>query len=77
MIAFEVEEAGCSGCVARVREALAPLGAVHAVEIDAAEDRATVRMDKAEEDEIARALVSASEGSGHAYRIRPGSLRAA
>jgi copper chaperone CopZ len=77
VITFEVEEAGCSSCAARVRDALSPLAAVYAVEIDETADRATVRMDDAQEGEIATALAGASEGSGHSYRVSPGSIQPA
>lgn len=75
MIEFEVEQAGCSSCATRVREALSPLATVHAVEIEETADVASVRMDAATQDDVARALASASAGSGHEYRVRPGSWR--
>jgi copper chaperone CopZ len=75
---FEVEQAGCPSCAARVREALAPLATVHGVEIDADADTATVRLDdgaKISEQAVNRALREFSEGSGHSYRVKPGSWR--
>jgi copper chaperone CopZ len=75
---FEVQEAGCASCAARVREALAPLATVHAIEIDAERDRATVRVDlqpDISESDINRVLDEASAGSGHSYRVEPGSWR--
>ena len=77
-VVFEVEEAGCSSCAQLVRDALEPLGTVLAVEVDEAVDRATVWLagsGEVEEPEVARALASASDGAGHAYRVRPGSWR--
>jgi len=73
---FEVEEAGCASCAQLVRGALEPLGAVLSVEVDEAADRATVSLApgrEVTEQEVARALATASEGVGHAYRVRPGS----
>lgn len=75
-ITFVVEEAGCDSCAALVRDALEPLGEVASVEIDEAADCASVRLVPArplEEAEIAAALAEASEGTGHAYRVQPGS----
>ena len=42
-VLFEVEQAGCPSCAARVRAALAPLGTVSEVAIDEQADQATVR----------------------------------
>jgi hypothetical protein len=75
---FAVEEAGCDSCATRVREALTPLVTVHAIEIDAERDRATVRVDPEpaiSESDINRVLGEASAGSGHSYRVEPGSWR--
>ena len=75
---FEVEQAGCASCAARVRRALADLAPVAEIEIDEDEDTATVRLApgaSASEDEVNRALADASHGSGHAYRVKPGSWR--
>jgi copper chaperone CopZ len=75
-VTFEVEEAGCSSCASRVRSALAPLGAVQEIAIDEQADAATVRVaGPISEDAVSDALASASEGSGHTYRVRPGSWR--
>lgn len=74
---FVVEEAGCDSCAALVRDALEPLGEVRSLEIDEAADLATVSLVSVrplEEAEIAAALADASEGTGHAYRVQPGSL---
>lgn len=76
-ITFVVEEAGCDSCAALVRDALEPLGEVRSLEIDEVADLATVSLMPArplEEAEIAAALAEASEGTGHAYRVQPGSL---
>jgi copper chaperone CopZ len=77
-VSFVVSEAGCESCAALVREALEPLGEVESVEIDEAADEATVVLagPAASEHEVAAALVGASAGTGHAYRVRPGSWRA-
>jgi copper chaperone CopZ len=77
-VVFEVEEAGCSSCAARVRDALAPLASVEAVEIDEAADMATVRVSPdggLDESAVNGALAEASRGAGHAYRVKPGSWR--
>jgi hypothetical protein len=77
-LVFEVEEAGCPSCAARVSEALAPLARVDAVEIDETADRATVRVSpdrELSERTVNDVLADASEGAGHAYRVRPGSWR--
>jgi copper chaperone CopZ len=73
---FEVEQAGCASCAARVRAALTTLTTVHEVAIDAENDTATVRIDSGldlSERAVNQALRDASEGSGHAYRVKPGS----
>ncbi len=75
---FEVEQAGCESCAARVRSALDPLVTVAAIEIDEEADAAMVRLapgTDATEDDVNRALLEASQGSGHAYRVKPGSWR--
>jgi copper chaperone CopZ len=75
-VVFEVEQAGCPSCAARVRDALAALGAVGAIDIDEEADEATVRLTvepSVGEDEVNRALLGASHGSGHGYRVKPGS----
>lgn len=73
-LVFEVEQAGCASCAERVREALAPLGTVGEIVIDEAADSATVRLASgATVDDVNRALLEVSHGSGHAYRVKPGS----
>jgi hypothetical protein len=77
-VSFEVEQAGCASCAARVRGALAPLLEISALKIDESLDAATVTARAAEEppvETIDELLAAASEGAGHAYRVRPGSLR--
>jgi copper chaperone CopZ len=75
---FEVEQAGCASCAARVREALAALGTVGEIAIDEDADSATVRLASgASEDDVNRALLEVSHGSGHAYRVKPGSWQPA
>ena len=77
-VTFVVEQAGCASCAARVRAALEPLGAVEAIEIDKDADSATVRVSgAASEAAVAGALAAASHGSGHSYRVRPGSWHTA
>jgi copper chaperone CopZ len=78
MVVFEVEEAGCSSCATRVRDALAPLASVESVEVDEAADTATVRVSPDGEllqSAVDRALADASRSAGHAYRVKPGSWR--
>ena len=75
-LTFEVEEANCSSCAARVREALAPLAQVEAVEVEHGADTARVRLrpeDALREETVNQALAQASVGSGHTYRVKPGS----
>ena len=68
-----VEEAGCASCAARVRTALAPLAAVESIEVDEQADAARVRLaEDVAEPALAQALVEASRGSGHEYRLRAG-----
>jgi copper chaperone CopZ len=74
-VQFVVEHAGCMSCAARIRDALAELGTVGKVDVDEVVDVAVVRMSAAEvsESRVNDVLRTASEGSGHIYRIRPGS----
>ena len=74
-VVFEVEQAGCESCAARVRAALEPLGEVGEIAIDAEADAATVRARGAglSEEAVNAALAEASHGSGHTYRVRAGS----
>jgi copper chaperone CopZ len=77
-VEFVVENAGCSSCAERVRLALEPVAAVHEIEVDEAADVATVRAGAAtdvSQDAVDRVLREASDGAGHAYRVRPGSWR--
>lgn len=78
-VAFEVEQAGCESCAARVRAALEPLAELDEISIDSETDSATVRAtgDELSEDAVNRALEDVSHGSGHVYRVRPGSWREA
>lgn len=79
-IRFEVEQAGCESCATRVRGALAPLLEISTLEIDESRDAAVVvaRADREPRVEAIDALLAAaSEGAGHAYRVRPGSWRPA
>lgn len=75
---FEVEHAGCPSCAKRVREAVTRLADVAEVEIDEQADTATVRLagyPAPSEEAVNEVLLDASEGSGHAYRVLPGSWR--
>lgn len=73
-VVFEVEQAGCESCAARVRAALEPLGDVEEIAIDEKADAATVRArGELDEDAVNGALAAASHGSGHTYRVRAGS----
>lgn len=77
-VSFEVEQAGCPSCADRVREALEPLGAVGEIGIDEDADLASVRCSAdgaISENSVNDALAAASDGAGHAYRVRPGSWR--
>jgi copper chaperone CopZ len=75
-LTFLVDEAGCTSCAARVREALEPLGEVLTVDVDEAGDRAEVRFAvDVSETSVNRALAEASRDAGHAYRVVPGSFR--
>lgn len=79
-VVFEVEHAGCETCAARVRDAVEDIAPVADVSIDEDTDSATVTLangSMASEDRINGALADASHGSGHAYRVRPGSWRVA
>ena len=73
-VEFVVEQAGCESCATRVREALEPLASVGAIEVDEAADVALVRAaGDLDEERANEALAAASHGSGHTYRVRPGS----
>lgn len=79
-VRFEVEQAGCESCAARVRDALAPLLDISGLEIDESLDAAVVIAQAVAEPSVKvidELLAGASEGAGHAYRVRPGSLRLA
>ena len=77
-VSFDVEQAGCQSCAARVRAALTSLGVVEAVEIDESADMASVvlvtQSGEADQVVVDGALAEAS-GAGHLYRVRPGSWR--
>ena len=75
-VVFEVEHAGCESCAALVRRALEHLVDVAEIAIDEEADSTTVTLARAttsSEDQINHALEEVSHGSGHAYRVRPGS----
>lgn len=77
-ITFEVEQAGCASCAARVRDALAPVLEISELEIDESLDAAAITARAVEEPAVGmidQLLAEASEGAGHQYRVRPGSLR--
>jgi cation transport ATPase len=74
---FDVEQAGCESCAELVRSALEPLLDVREVSIDARTDLATVVAEASHVvtvDAVDEALAAVSEGSGHHYRVVPGSL---
>jgi copper chaperone CopZ len=76
-VSFVVEQAGCASCAKLVREALSSVGEVESIDIDEASDVADVVLVSAAAvtiDELDGILEAASGGSGHAYRVRPGSL---
>ena len=73
---FVVEHAGCPACAERVRAALEPLAAVEDISVDEGNDLARVRLANAgelSEERANEALAAASAGSGHEYRVQPGS----
>jgi hypothetical protein len=75
-IAFRVEQAGCEACASRVRTALAGLLAIEEITIDEDADAAVVHAQappQLDVPTVEAALASASRGSGHAYRVSPGS----
>jgi copper chaperone CopZ len=75
---FVVENAGCSSCAERVRAVVEPLVAVRSVEIDEESDTAILTVAAAPrlaEQAVNAALADASAGSGHQYRVQPGSWR--
>lgn len=75
-IHFVVEQAGCASCAARVREALEPIAVVHEIDVDEAADCAAVRLAYSpdlSQDAVAQALLVASTGARHEYRVQPGS----
>ena len=78
-VIFEVEQAGCESCAARVRAALEPFAELGEISIDSETDSATVHAtgDALSEEAVNRALEDASHGSGHVYRVRPGSWQVA
>ncbi len=75
-VRFVVEQAGCPSCAARIRSALEAIATVEAIEVDEAADIASVRLTDSPpvlEDAVALAVQNASAGSGHEYRVQPGS----
>jgi hypothetical protein len=75
-VRFVVEQAGCPTCAARIRGALEAIATVDAIEIDEAADIASVSVAGSSgvfEDAVVLALQKASAGSGHEYRVQPGS----
>lgn len=75
-VEFTVENAGCASCAALVRDVLSELGAVESVIVDEARDAAAVRLAGTTAIAVVRVnrlLADASSGSGHAYRVAPGS----
>lgn len=78
-VSFVVEEASCSSCAQRVRQALSPFATVESIDLDPDADAAVVRavpIGELNEAAVNEALAHASEGAGHAYRVKPGTWRA-
>jgi copper chaperone CopZ len=78
-IRFEVEDAGCDSCAARVKGAIEPLAAVERTDVDHDTELTTVQLAPGaavSEEDVARVLAEASEGTPHTYRVRPGSWAA-
>ena len=75
---FVVEQAGCASCAELVREVLSGVGTVDGVQIDEAADVASVRLstDAVVSSERLDTLLADASVPGHAYRVRPDSLRA-
>lgn len=76
-LSFVVEQAGCSSCARLIRDTLATIGEVEDVSIDEANDLGFVRMTptfETTEAQLNAVLLAASDGTGHAYSVRPGSL---
>ena len=75
-VAFEVEQAGCTSCGELIRAALGNVSTVESVEVDETADVAAILLSNAPaSDVVEAALVTASAGAGHVYRIRTGSWR--
>ena len=77
---FEVEHAGCSTCAERIRDALSTVVTIEEITIDEGTDtaRVLIRREAAiQEPAVNEILAQASAGSGHEYRIKPGSWREA
>ena len=76
-VRFVVDQAGCSSCAERVRNALADVATVYEIEIDQAADAALVSLSASSvsEESVNEALRKASVGVGHQYRVQPGSWR--
>jgi copper chaperone CopZ len=76
-VRFVVEQAGCSSCAARVRQALEAIATVREVTVDESADVAFVSLASAtvSERSVNESLREASAGSGHVYQVRPGSWR--
>ena len=77
-LTFEVEGAGCDSCATRVRRAVSALTVVYDISVDGDADTALVHVEtgpEVTEDAVDRVLLDASTGSGHSYRVKPGSWR--
>jgi len=75
-VRFVVEQAGCSSCAVRIRAVLEAIVTVEGIEVDEAADIARVRLADSPpvlEDAVVLAVLNASPGSGHEYRVQPGS----
>lgn len=75
-VRFVIEQAGCPSCASLIRDALETISDVEAIDIDEGADLAKVRLGQASdpsEQTVADVLEAVSRGSGHAYRVQPGS----
>jgi copper chaperone CopZ len=75
-LTFEVDQAGCPSCADRVRAALSDLATVEEIVVDDKAVRARVVISCPQdlrEEIVNEALLRASGGSGHEYRVRTGS----
>lgn len=78
-VRFDVEDAGCESCAARVRGAIEPLAEVAHVAVDHDTEITSIQLAPGaavSEEDVERALAAASEGTPHTYKVRAGSWAA-